>query len=57
MLQMKYYTNTLIYRQHMLNYLQQQQQQPYQVNPTNSDATHRVWGGWDVDRPCLYPWG
>ncbi|MFS7960140.1 hypothetical protein Hanom_Chr08g00699701 [Helianthus anomalus] len=34
---------------------QQQQQQPYPVNPTNSKATYRVWGGWDVDRPCLYP--
>ncbi|MFS7938274.1 hypothetical protein Hanom_Chr05g00437551 [Helianthus anomalus] len=33
----------------------QQQQQPYPVNPTNSQATYRVWGGWDVDRPCLYP--
>ncbi|MFS7942188.1 hypothetical protein Hanom_Chr06g00485341 [Helianthus anomalus] len=32
-----------------------QQQQPYPVNPTNSKATYRVWGGWDVDRPCLYP--
>ncbi|MFS7974756.1 hypothetical protein Hanom_Chr10g00872441 [Helianthus anomalus] len=34
---------------------QQQQQQPYPVSPTNSRATYRVWGGWDVDRPCLYP--
>ncbi|KAJ0724781.1 putative Thioredoxin-like superfamily [Helianthus annuus] len=34
-----------------------QQQQPYPVNPTNSKATYRVWGGWDVDRPCLYPQG
>ena len=24
------------------------QQQPYPVNPTNSKATYRVWGGWDV---------
>ncbi|MFS8014009.1 hypothetical protein Hanom_Chr15g01339631 [Helianthus anomalus] len=34
-----------------------QQQQPYPVYPTNSKATYRVWGGWDVDRPCLYPQG
>ncbi|MFS7938217.1 hypothetical protein Hanom_Chr05g00436781 [Helianthus anomalus] len=34
---------------------QQQQYQPYPVNATNNIATYRVWEGWDVDGPCLYP--
>ncbi|MFS7965185.1 hypothetical protein Hanom_Chr08g00759141 [Helianthus anomalus] len=28
---------------------------PYNNN-TNRQATCRVWGGWDVGKPYLYPW-
>ncbi|KAF5803771.1 hypothetical protein HanXRQr2_Chr06g0275371 [Helianthus annuus] len=53
------YLTRLVFEQNLRQNIDKlkQQQQPYPVNPTNSKATYRVWGGWDVDRPCLYPYG